>query len=91
MLSVHLIEGVNGDSDRLVVGRTSCSETAASHKAGDDCVPRILLLPPALDRTVKGREHASPYAEVSSCHRSSRFDDRDGTDEPFTLLDVSAK
>ena len=61
------------------------SEGAAGEEAGDDGVPRVLLLPNALDGTVICVEEAAPDTEVAAENRGAGLD---GGDSAYSSLAV---
>ena len=58
----------------------SYGERSTGEEAGDDGVPRVLLLPYALDGAVVCVEQPSPDAEVAAEHGRARLDGCDGAD-----------
>jgi len=60
------------------LGSTTYCQRSTSEEASDDSVPRVLLLPHALDGAVKCTEHASPYSKVAAEHGCAGLDCCDG-------------
>ena len=58
---------------------------AAGEEARDDGVPRVLLLPYALDRAVVCVEQPSPDAEVAAEYWRARLDGCDGADAALAV------
>ena len=60
-------------------------ERPSGQEPGPDRVPRVLLVPQALDRAVEGAEEAAPDAEVAAQHGGAHLDRREGADPPFAV------
>ena len=78
----------NGTVARGLVA-TSDGESTTSEETGNDGVVGVLLLADALYGAVKGREEATPDAEVASEDRSSHLDGGDGADASLAVGGVA--
>ena len=78
----------DGTRYRAVAHRLVASadgERAAGEETRDDGVPRVLLLPYALDRAVVCVEQPSPDAEVAAEYWRARLDGCDGADAALAV------
>ncbi len=64
---------------------TACCQATACHKARNNGVPCVLLLPVPFHGAVECGEHATPNTKVATSDGSAGFDGRNGTGEALTL------
>jgi hypothetical protein len=64
---------------------TAGSQAATSHETGDNAVPCVLLLPPALDGAIERGEHATPNTKVATRNGRTSFDGGQRTNKTLAL------
>lgn len=88
--STRRIPDYRPDAARYASKLTTESKSSTSHETRDDGVPGVLLLPVALDGTVKGREQSTPDTEVSTENGSTSLNGRQRTGETLSLESLAS-